>query len=67
MLFRSVAGSGKFPVYLAAWEKFVTIADHELMSIKMFEQTKPGFISLFAEKRICSTIRDVFAGVRLVG
>jgi len=65
--YMDVAGSGKYPVYLAAWDKFVTIADHEEMSIKMFEQTKPGFISLFAEKRVCSTIRDVFAGVRLVG
>jgi HK97 family phage major capsid protein len=65
--YMDVAGSGKFSVYLAAWDQFVTIADNELMSIKTFEQTQPGFITLFAEKRVCSTIRDVFAGVRLVG
>jgi hypothetical protein len=35
------------------------------MSIDMYEQTQAGFITLFAEKRLCSTIRDVFAGVRL--
>jgi len=63
--YMDVAGAGKFPVYLAAWSQFVTIADNELMSIKAFEQTKPGFITLFCEKRVCSTIRDVFAGVRL--
>ena len=63
--YMQLAGAGNFPVYLAAWNQFVTIADNELMSIKAFEQTQPGFITLFAEKRVCSTIRDVFAGVRL--
>jgi len=65
--YMDVAGVGKFPVYLAEWSQFFTIADNEMMSIKRFDQTQPGFIYLFAEKRVCSTIRDVFAGVRLVG
>jgi hypothetical protein len=37
------------------------------MVIKRYDQTAPGFITLFAEKRVVSSIRDVFAGVRLVG
>jgi HK97 family phage major capsid protein len=65
--YMDVAGIGKYPVYLAEWSNFFTIADNEMMSIKRFDQTAPGFIYLFAEKRVCSTIRDVFAGVRLVG
>lgn len=65
--YMEVAGSGNNPVYLADWERFVTIADNDQMSIKRFEQTAPGFVYLFAEKRVCSTILDVFAGVRLVG
>lgn len=65
--YMDVAGAGKFPVYLAEWSQFFTIADNEMMSIKRFDQTAPGFIYLFAEKRVCSTVRDVFAGVRLVG
>ena len=65
--YMDVAGVGKFPVYLAEWSRFFTIADNEMMSIKRFDQTQPGFIYLFAEKRVCSTIRDVFSGVRLVG
>jgi hypothetical protein len=36
------------------------------MKIQMFEQTAVGYVTIFAEKRVCSTIRDVFAGVRLV-
>jgi len=65
--YMDVAGAGKFPVYLANFERFVTIADSDQMSIKRFDQTAPGFVYLFAEKRVCSTILDVFAGVRLVG
>jgi HK97 family phage major capsid protein len=65
--YMDVSGVGSYPVYLAEWSQFFTIADNELMSIKRFDQTSPGFIYLFAEKRVCSTIRDVFAGVRLIG
>jgi HK97 family phage major capsid protein len=65
--YMDVAGVGKYPVYLAEWSCFFTIADNEIMSLQRFDQTSPGFIYLFAEKRVCSTIRDVFAGVRLVG
>ncbi len=65
--YMDVAGDGKYPVYLACWEHFHTIVDSEIMSIKRLEQTAPGFVYLFAEKRVCSSIRDVFAGVRLVG
>lgn len=65
--YMDVTGAGKYPVYLACWECFYTIADREIMNVKRFDQTAPGFVYLFAEKRLCSTIRDVFAGVRLVG
>lgn len=65
--YMDVTGAGKYPVYLACWECFYSIADRETMNVKRFDQTAPGFIYLFAEKRLCSTIRDVFAGVRLVG
>jgi HK97 family phage major capsid protein len=58
-------GTGKYPVYLADWSRFVTIADNEEFILKRFEQTQPGFVTLYAEKRMVSTIRDVYAGVRL--
>lgn len=65
--YMSTTAAGAYPVYLAEWDKFMSIADREEMSIQRLDQTAPGFITLFAEKRVCSTIRDVFAGVRLVG
>ena len=63
--YMDVVGAGKFPVYLADWSRFLTIADGEELTIKRFDQTAPGFVTLWAEKRMVSTIRDVFAGVRL--
>ena len=65
--FMETTGAGKFNVYLASWENFVTIADVEEMTIQAFEQTAPGFITLYAERRLASTVRNPFAGIRLVG
>jgi len=63
----SVTGAGNFNIYLASWENFGTIADVEEMTVQAFEQTAPGFITLYAERRMVSTVRDPFAGIRLVG
>ncbi|CAB4126912.1 Phage major capsid protein, HK97 [uncultured Caudovirales phage] len=56
--------SSTFPIYLANWDRFLTIADVEEMDIQVYEQTAPGFVTLYAEKRLASTVRDPFAGVR---
>ena len=53
-----------YPVYLANWNRFLQIADVEEMSIQTFEQTAPGFLTMWCEKRMVSTVRDPFAGVR---
>jgi hypothetical protein len=37
------------------------------MSIQRFDQTAPGFVTLYAEKRLASTVRNPFAGVFLIG
>lgn len=58
--------AGNFPVYLANWPLFMTIADVEEMTVQMMEQTTPGFVTLYAEKRLVSSVRDPFAGVRLI-
>lgn len=56
--------SETFPIYLANWDRFLCIADVEEMSIQMFDQTAPGFVTMYAEKRLVSTVKDPFAGVR---
>ena len=65
--YMQLVGAGNFSIYLANWTNFVTIADIEEMSVQAFDQTTPGFINLYAEKRLASTVRDPFAGIRLVG
>lgn len=57
--------SSSFPIYLGNWPRFLTIGDTEQMSIQMMEQTTPGFVTLYAEKRVVSSVRDPFAGVRM--
>lgn len=56
--------STDFPIYLANWDRFLTIADVEEIDIQVYEQTAPGFVTLYAEKRLATTVRDPFAGVR---
>jgi HK97 family phage major capsid protein len=57
---------GAKSIYLANWPRFMTIADVEEMTVQAMEQTSPGFVTLYAEKRMVSTVRDVFAGVRSI-
>jgi HK97 family phage major capsid protein len=57
--------STDFPIYLANWNRFLTIGDTEQMTVQMFEQTQAGFVTMYAEKRMVSTVRDPFAGVRM--
>ncbi len=54
-----------FPISLGNWPRFLTIGDNAGMTIQGFEQTAPGFITMFAEKRVVSSVRDPFAGVRV--
>lgn len=58
--------TGNISVYLANWPRFLTIADVEEMNVQAMEQTAPGFLTLYAEKRLVSSVRDPFAGVRLI-
>lgn len=57
--------SSDFPIYLANWNRFLTIGDSEEISVQMMEQTAPGFVTIYAEKRVVSSVRDPFAGARM--
>jgi HK97 family phage major capsid protein len=58
---------GASPIYLANWPRFMWIVDYSEMTLQRMEQTQPGTITIYAEKRLVSTVRDVTAGVRLIG
>ena len=57
--------SSDYPIYLANWPRFLTIGDTEEMSIQFMDQSAPGFVTMYAEKRVVSSVRDPFAGVRI--
>jgi len=54
----------KYPMYFGDWDKFYTIVDRLNMVLRRYDQTLPGFITFFGEKRLATSVRDPFAGVR---
>lgn len=53
-----------YPAYFADWSRFHTIVDRLNMVMRRYDQTLPGFITFFGEKRLATSVRDPFAGVR---
>jgi hypothetical protein len=53
-----------YPAYFADWSRFHTIIDRLNMVMRRYDQTLPGYITFFGEKRLATSIRDPFAGVR---
>jgi len=53
-----------YPAYFADWSRFHTIVDRLNMVMRRYDQTLPGYITFFGEKRLATSIRDPFAGVR---
>lgn len=60
-------GVGGKSIYLANWPQFMVISDVEEITVQMMDQTAPGFTTLYAEKRVITTVRNPFAGVRVIG
>lgn len=54
----------KFPMYFGDWDKFYGIVDRLNMVLRRYDQTLPGYITFFGEKRLCTSVRDPNAGVR---
>lgn len=53
-----------YPAYFADWSRYHTIIDRLNMLVRRYDQTLPGFITFYGEKRLATSIRDPFAGVR---
>lgn len=53
-----------YPMYFADWSRYHTIIDRLNMVMRRYDQTLPGFITFFGEKRLSTSIRDPFSGVR---
>lgn len=53
-----------YPMWFADWSRYHTIVDRLNMIVRRYDQTLPGFITFYGEKRLATSIRDPFAGVR---
>jgi HK97 family phage major capsid protein len=58
------SGQGKvdlYPMYFGDWTKGHTIVDRLNMVLRRYDQTQPGFITFYGEKRLASSVVDPFA------
>lgn len=53
-----------YPMYFADWPRFHSIVDRLNMVMRRYDQTLPGFITFYGEKRLATSVRDPNAGVR---
>jgi len=60
----SAGTTSLYPMYFADWSRFHTIVDRLNMVMRRYDQTLPGFITFYGEKRLATSVRDPFAGVR---
>jgi hypothetical protein len=54
----------KFPMVFADWSRYYTVVDRLNMIMRRYDQTLPGYITFFGEKRLATSVRDPFSGVR---
>ena len=60
----SAGTTSLYPMYFADWSRFHTTVDRLNMVMRRYDQTLPGYITFFGEKRLATSVRDPFAGVR---
>ena len=63
----SYAGVNKnnlYPMYFGDWSRGHTIVDRLNMIMRRYDQTLPGFITFYGEKRLCTSVVDPFSIIR---
>jgi HK97 family phage major capsid protein len=63
----SVGGGGStnlYPMYFGDWNRGHTIVDRLSMILRRYEQTAPGFITFYGEKRLATSVVDPFSIIR---
>ena len=56
--------TSQYPMYFGDWSRGHTIIDRLNMVMRRYDQTLPGFITFFGEKRLATSVRDPNALVR---
>jgi HK97 family phage major capsid protein len=60
----SAGTNSQYPMYFGDFSRGHTIVDRMNMVLRRYDQTQPGFITFYGEKRLCSSIVDPFAIIR---
>ena len=60
----SAGTTNQFPMYFGNWNRGHTIVDRLNMVLRRYDQTQPGFITFYGEKRLCSSVVDPFSIIR---
>ena len=60
----SAGTKNQFPIYFGDFQRGHTIVDRLNMVLRRYDQTLPGYITFFGEKRLCSSVVDPFAIIR---
>jgi HK97 family phage major capsid protein len=60
----SAGTNSLYPMYFGDWSRAHTIIDRLNMVMRRYDQTLPGFITFFGEKRLATSVRDPNALIR---
>jgi len=58
------ATTNKYPIYFGDFQRGHTIVDRLNMIMRRYDQTLPGFITFYGEKRLATSVVDPFAIIR---
>jgi HK97 family phage major capsid protein len=53
-----------FPMFFGDWKRGHTIVDRLNMVLRRYDQTQPGYINFFGEKRVATSVVDPFSIIR---
>jgi HK97 family phage major capsid protein len=56
--------TSKYPMFFGDWNRYHAIVDRLNMVMRRYDQTLPGFITFYGEKRLATSVVNPFAGVR---
>ena len=54
----------QYPMYFGDWNRGHTIVDRLNMMLRRYDQTLPGYITFYGEKRVSSSVVDPFSIIR---
>ena len=60
----SAGTTSLYPMYFGDWQRGFTIVDRLNMILRRYDQTQPGFINFYGEKRLATSIQDPLALIR---